>query len=259
MTSSIAARPLSMSPCAGSGQRQQLATASLPHSAHSIGHGLRQELRLHHRRRRLRRLRAGEPADRGPRHHACWCSRPAAGIATRGSTFRSAGASILTNRLHDWMYFTEPEPQLAGRRIECARGKVIGGSSSINAMTYSRGHRGDYDRWAAQRPADLVLRPRAAVFPQAGNLGGRRQRPSRRRRPARHALVDLRGPAGRRLHRGEPGRRACTGTTTSTAAATTASAATRTPSATAGGAARRWPICGRRWSATISRSRSTRW
>jgi 4-pyridoxate dehydrogenase len=56
---------------------------------------------------------------------------------------------ILTNRLHDWMYFTEPEPQLAGRRVECARGKVIGGSSSINAMTYSRGHRGDYDRWAA--------------------------------------------------------------------------------------------------------------
>lgn len=56
---------------------------------------------------------------------------------------------ILTNRLHDWMYFTEPEEQLGGRRIECARGKVIGGSSSINAMTYSRGHRKDYDRWAA--------------------------------------------------------------------------------------------------------------
>jgi choline dehydrogenase/4-pyridoxate dehydrogenase len=56
---------------------------------------------------------------------------------------------ILTRRLHDWMYFTEPEPNLAGRQIECARGKVIGGSSSINAMTYSRGHRADYDRWAA--------------------------------------------------------------------------------------------------------------
>ncbi len=54
---------------------------------------------------------------------------------------------ILTNRLHDWMYFTEPEPRMNGRQIECARGKVIGGSSSINAMTYSRGHRGDYDRW----------------------------------------------------------------------------------------------------------------
>ncbi|MBM3531177.1 MAG: dehydrogenase [Alphaproteobacteria bacterium] len=60
-----------------------------------------------------------------------------------------AWGKILTNRLHDWMYFTEPEPQMNGRRIECARGKVIGGSSSINAMTYSRGHRGDYDRWAA--------------------------------------------------------------------------------------------------------------
>jgi 4-pyridoxate dehydrogenase len=59
-----------------------------------------------------------------------------------------AWGKILTNRLHDWMYFTEPEPNLAGRRIECARGKVIGGSSSINAMTYSRGHRRDYDRWA---------------------------------------------------------------------------------------------------------------
>src|SRR5437870_13878547 len=56
---------------------------------------------------------------------------------------------ILTRRLHDWMYFTEPEPQLAGRRIECARGKVIGGSSSINAMAYVRGNAGDYDRWAA--------------------------------------------------------------------------------------------------------------
>ena len=60
-----------------------------------------------------------------------------------------AWGKILTNRLHDWMYFTEPEPNLAGRRIECARGKVIGGSSSINAMTYSRGHRDDYNRWAA--------------------------------------------------------------------------------------------------------------
>ncbi len=56
---------------------------------------------------------------------------------------------MLLNRMHDWMYFTEPEPNLGNRRIECARGKVIGGSSSINAMTYSRGHRHDYDRWAA--------------------------------------------------------------------------------------------------------------
>jgi len=60
-----------------------------------------------------------------------------------------AWGKILTNRLHDWMYFTEPEPQFKGRKVECARGKVVGGSSSINAMTYSRGHRADYDRWAS--------------------------------------------------------------------------------------------------------------
>jgi choline dehydrogenase/4-pyridoxate dehydrogenase len=49
--------------------------------------------------------------------------------------------------MHDWRYFAEPEPTLDGRGVECARGKVIGGSSSINAMAYVRGHRGDYDRW----------------------------------------------------------------------------------------------------------------
>jgi 4-pyridoxate dehydrogenase len=55
---------------------------------------------------------------------------------------------LLKNRLHDWMYFSEPEPNMLGRRIECARGRVIGGSSSINAMVYVRGHREDYQRWA---------------------------------------------------------------------------------------------------------------
>ncbi len=55
---------------------------------------------------------------------------------------------LLERRLHDWMYFTEPEPHVDARRIECARGKVVGGSSSINAMAYVRGHPGDYDRWA---------------------------------------------------------------------------------------------------------------
>ena len=55
---------------------------------------------------------------------------------------------ILQRRLHDWMYFSEQEPQANDRRIECARGKVIGGSSSINGMSYVRGNRGDFDRWA---------------------------------------------------------------------------------------------------------------
>lgn len=56
---------------------------------------------------------------------------------------------LLLNRKHDWMYFAEPEATMDGRGLECARGRVIGGSSSINAMAYVRGHRADYDRWAA--------------------------------------------------------------------------------------------------------------
>ena len=50
--------------------------------------------------------------------------------------------------LHDWHYQTEPEANLNNRKIEAARGKVLGGSSSINVMAYTRGNRGDYDRWA---------------------------------------------------------------------------------------------------------------
>lgn len=49
----------------------------------------------------------------------------------------------------DWGLEGEPERALDNRRIECARGKVIGGCSSVNAMAYVRGHAGDYDRWAA--------------------------------------------------------------------------------------------------------------
>jgi choline dehydrogenase/4-pyridoxate dehydrogenase len=56
---------------------------------------------------------------------------------------------ILQKRLHDWGYFCEPEPSVDGRRVECARGKVVGGCSSTNAMAYVRGNPGDYDRWAA--------------------------------------------------------------------------------------------------------------
>jgi choline dehydrogenase/4-pyridoxate dehydrogenase len=56
---------------------------------------------------------------------------------------------ILQQRRHDWMYFSEPEERLNRRPIECARGKIIGGSSTTNAMAYCRGHPRDYDRWAA--------------------------------------------------------------------------------------------------------------
>jgi choline dehydrogenase len=48
----------------------------------------------------------------------------------------------------DWLFNTEPDPGLGGRALIYPRGKVLGGSSSINGMIYMRGQRGDYDRWA---------------------------------------------------------------------------------------------------------------
>jgi choline dehydrogenase len=53
------------------------------------------------------------------------------------------------NRFYDWRYTSEPEPHLGGRRIYHARGKVLGGSSSINGMIFQRGNPLDYQRWAA--------------------------------------------------------------------------------------------------------------
>jgi choline dehydrogenase-like flavoprotein len=51
-------------------------------------------------------------------------------------------------KMYDWGYRSEPDPNLNGRRVEEMRGKVLGGSSSINVMAYTRGDAGDYDRWA---------------------------------------------------------------------------------------------------------------
>jgi choline dehydrogenase len=53
------------------------------------------------------------------------------------------------NRFYDWKYETEPEPELGGRRVYHARGKVLGGSSSINGMIFQRGNPMDFERWAA--------------------------------------------------------------------------------------------------------------
>ncbi len=54
------------------------------------------------------------------------------------------------NRRYDWMYESEPEPHMGGRRVYHARGKVLGGSSSINGMIFQRGNPLDYERWAAE-------------------------------------------------------------------------------------------------------------
>jgi len=58
------------------------------------------------------------------------------------------------NRFYDWKYESEPEPYMDGRRVFHARGKVLGGSSSINGMIFQRGNPMDYERWAADKGMD---------------------------------------------------------------------------------------------------------
>ena len=59
-----------------------------------------------------------------------------------------AAFSTLFQTTRDWNYLSEPEPALFGRRVYLPRGRMLGGSSSMNAMMYVRGNRVDYDGWA---------------------------------------------------------------------------------------------------------------
>lgn len=71
------------------------------------------------------------------------------GGSDRGPFINMPGALSypMNMRRYDWGFQTEPEPHLGNRRLACPRGKVLGGSSSINGMIYVRGHARDYDHW----------------------------------------------------------------------------------------------------------------
>ncbi|MDQ3893313.1 MAG: GMC family oxidoreductase N-terminal domain-containing protein, partial [Actinomycetota bacterium] len=62
----------------------------------------------------------------------------------------AALAFPIGSRFYDWRYESEPEPYMGGRRVYHARGKVLGGSSSINGMIFQRGNPLDYEKWAAE-------------------------------------------------------------------------------------------------------------
>lgn len=62
----------------------------------------------------------------------------------------SGFAYPMADKKYTWLYESEPEPFMDQRRIHCPRGRVIGGSSSINGMVYIRGHALDYDGWASR-------------------------------------------------------------------------------------------------------------
>ncbi len=72
----------------------------------------------------------------------------AGGPDRRPEIHMPAGFVKLTGSSVDWNYVTEPQAQLRNRTIRVPRGKVLGGTSSLNFMLYMRGHRRDYDRWA---------------------------------------------------------------------------------------------------------------
>ena len=74
--------------------------------------------------------------EAGPRDRSLFIHMPA------------AFAWPLKDDKYNWYYESEPEPHMDGRRMYCPRGRVVGGSSSINGMAYVRGHALDYDRWA---------------------------------------------------------------------------------------------------------------
>jgi choline dehydrogenase len=70
----------------------------------------------------------------------------------RWDTFVQMPAALtfpIGSRYYDWMYESEPEPFMNGRRIYHARGKILGGSGSINGMIFQRGNPLDYERWAS--------------------------------------------------------------------------------------------------------------
>ena len=80
-------------------------------------------------------------------------------------------ATPIGNRFYDWKYESEPEPHMNGRRIYHARGKVLGGSSSINGMIFQRGNPLDYERWAGDPGMEtLGLRALPAVLQADGEL-----------------------------------------------------------------------------------------
>ena len=108
---------------------------------------------------------------------------------------------------YDWGYHTGPEPHLGGRQMACPRGKVIGGSSSINGMVYVRGHALDYDHWEEQGAKGWGYRHVLPYFRRMEHAHGGQEgwrgdggplhvTRGRRRNPLFHAFVEAGREAG---------------------------------------------------------------
>ena len=90
----------------------------------------------------------------------------------------SALSIPMNMKKYNWFYHTEPEPNLSGRRMHTPRGKVLGGSSSINGLVYIRGNAQDFERWSGQGAAGWAYRDVLPYFrrAEARQEGGDRYR-----------------------------------------------------------------------------------
>ncbi len=78
----------------------------------------------------------------------------------------------MNSKTYNWGYRSEPEPHLNGRRLQCPRGKVLGGSSSINGLVYVRGHALDFDRWEEEGAKGWGYRNVLPYFRRAESFRG---------------------------------------------------------------------------------------
>ena len=78
----------------------------------------------------------------------------------------------MNSKTYNWGYRTEPEPHLGGRRLNCPRGKVLGGSSSINGLVYVRGHPLDFERWEDEGATGWGYANVLPYFRRAESFGG---------------------------------------------------------------------------------------
>ncbi|MFN6956472.1 MAG: GMC family oxidoreductase [Acetobacteraceae bacterium] len=127
--------------------------------------------------------------EAGPPDRDIWISLPA------------GYAKLYGSKRYDWDYLTEPEPNLDGRAIHWPRGKVLGGSGSVNGLVFLRGSPHDYDRWAQAGARGWSHEEVAPVFrriehwdgapdPARGAAGAIHVREPRRLAPAAAAFVE---------------------------------------------------------------------
>jgi choline dehydrogenase len=112
--------------------------------------------------------------------------------------------------LYDWGLKTEPEPNMNGRRMHVPRGKVIGGSSSINGMVYVRGHARDFDHWAEAGASGWAYADVLPYFRRMESWHGERDGADPSWRGANGPLHISRGPRANPLYQAfiEAGRQA---------------------------------------------------